>query len=201
MRFTLLVLLTVSLLGCGESASPSSTSSPAAGSTPGLSGADGKDGAQGPQGVPGPQGPAGAQGPKGDPGPVGPQGPTGAQGDSVTGPAGSTGPTGPQGPAGAQGPAGPAGAGISLDKVYTVQGNIATANVVGEAYSKALCNAGDMVLGGGCRFTGNAAGTQSGVRVYDLGSFKDASGQWGYGCSGTNVSATHVIADAVCLDL
>lgn len=201
MRFTLLVLLTVSLLGCGESASPSSTSLPGADGTPGVAGADGKDGAEGPQGVPGPQGPAGIQGPKGDPGPAGQQGPAGAQGDSVTGPAGPQGLMGPQGPAGAQGPAGPAGPGISLDKVYTVQGNSATANAVGEAYSKALCNAGDMVLGGGCRFTGNAAGSQANVKVYDFGSFKDASGQWGYGCSGTNVSGNLVIADAVCLDL
>jgi hypothetical protein len=93
------------------------------------------------------------------------------------------------------------GAGISLAKVYTVDGTQAGPDAVGMAYSEALCQPGDVVLTGGCKFTGNAAGNNSNVKVYNFGAFKNAAGTWGYSCTGTNVSATYVIADAVCLDL
>jgi hypothetical protein len=91
----LLLLASITLVGCGEPGPP------------GPTGPLGPAGPQGEQGDPGPRGPAGR---KGDQGPTGgeqgPQGPSGERG-----PAGEPGAVGAQGPAGPQGPAGRSGGG------------------------------------------------------------------------------------------
>jgi hypothetical protein len=82
-------------------------------------------------GIPGPQG---EQGPPGEQGPRGSTGPQGEEG--ARGPQGVPGGQGPQGP---QGPTGPA----FVPRVYTEQGDTGTDS------SLAVCDDGDLVLGGG----------------------------------------------------
>ena len=65
----LIVLVCLSLAGCGRSPGPKGD--------PGPQGPAGPQGAQGIQGVPGPQGQQGAQGPQGPQGPKGEAGPVG----------------------------------------------------------------------------------------------------------------------------
>lgn len=208
-RFLVVVLVTLLLVGCGESNEPTSTTTTTTGAA-GQPGARGTTGEQGPPGPSGPMGPAGSQGPRGEQGaqgPSGPAGPAGAKGDpgaqgpqGAQGAVGPAGAQGPQGSAGAQGAQGPAGAGMALNKVYTVQGNPVGPDGVGTGYAEVFCQAGDMAIGGGCRFTGNAAGSTTTVKVYDFGMLQK-NGLWGYSCTGTNVTSNQVVADVVCVDL
>jgi hypothetical protein len=118
-------------------------------------GIKGDIGVQGMQGVPGNDGAPGAEGPMG---PAGPQGIPGATG--ATGPAGSSGApgaVGPQGPAGPAGVQGPAGATGSIDptaiyvKSSTTQDPIVDPqNVKPNMFVSQQCDAGDVLLSGGC---------------------------------------------------
>ena len=82
----------------------------------------------------------GVPGPQGEQGPPGEQGPRGS-----TGPQGVEGPRGPQGVPGGQGPQGPPGptGPAFVPRVYTVEGDTGTDS------STAICDDGDIVLGGG----------------------------------------------------
>lgn len=90
----------------------------------------------------GPQGPQGWQGPMGPQGPQGASGPQGVQGER-----GFTGPQGPQGASGPQGPQGAPGAGLSR----VVQRSATAQFATGANYADALavCNPGEILLGGG----------------------------------------------------
>jgi hypothetical protein len=92
------------------------------------------DNRTGTQGPPGPAGPQGPQGPPGANGTAGHQGPQGIQGI--------------QGPNGTQGPAGPNQINQSL--VYFERGNFSTTSndPLAEASSEALCDTGDVAIGG-----------------------------------------------------
>ncbi len=98
--------------------------------------------------------PQAAEGPQGPAGPVGPQGMPGSDGaDGAMGPAGPTGPTGPAGPAGPAGPTGPVGPQGPAGPVSTY---FRTASVIvangSSAIVSAVCDAGDLVTGGGFSF-------------------------------------------------
>ncbi len=107
---------------------------------PGLPGPQGEQGIQGDTGAEGAQGIQGEQGPKGDTGATGPQGEQGIQGEK--------GDTGPAGPAGGEGRDGKDG---GLNGVYTANGSFSGKT------GTALCDDGDIVLGGGF-VTGSAVG-------------------------------------------
>lgn len=207
MKTTLLVtVLSVLLFACSADPQPGATG---AAGTQGQSGGLGPMGPAGPQGPVGPKGEPGTSAAKGDPGPTGPQGlqgPAGPQGDAGVagpqGPAGPTGLTGPQGPQGIQGlkgDPGAAGTTISLANVYSTQSQPVAPDATGSATATVYCNAGDLLVSGGCRFTGNAAGATTNVKVYDFGPVKNAGGQLGYSCTGTNDTMHAVYADVMCL--
>ena len=115
-------------------------------SVPGPQGPQGVVGAEGPQGPVGPEGAAGVAGPQGEKGATGS---AGAQGPA--GPQGATGAPGGQGAQGAVGPQGPAGA-ISGSALYPVTQLAAfDTTFSGDTINvDALCNAGDVVISGGC---------------------------------------------------
>lgn len=192
-------LVSVLLLGCGESSSPSDSSASKTASAQGAdgtSGRDGRDGVQGPKGDLGPQGPVGPQGLQGDPGP---QGPKGEQGDQ--GPIGPQGPAGPQGPQGIQGVMGPKGlqgeSGVSLtsDRVYSVAGQSPVSYNYSTVVASAFCNPGDILLTGGCNL-GNVDGT----RLIEFGpDFNAQTNKRYYACTITAYNAS-VVAKALCLN-
>ncbi|MFJ9552160.1 collagen-like domain-containing protein [Streptomyces erythrochromogenes] len=136
--------------GAAGAAGPAGAQGPAgAAGAQGPAGAAGADGAQGPAGPAGAQGPAGADGEDGAAGPAGAQGPAGPAGaQGPAGAAGADGAQGPAGPAGAQGPAGPAGAQGAVD-TYVRTGNQASVLIALPATSTAVCDPGDVALGGG----------------------------------------------------
>lgn len=132
----------------------------------------------------GPQGPPGPQGPKGDTGAVGPQGPAGAQGPA--------GPQGAQGPPGPQGPAGPG-------NTYTVEQfqNL----VVGQTVTlTAICNAGDVVIGGYTRAQGvtGLSGDQRFAQIAPIGPAPAAQG-WRTTATGQTDAPDFLDVFAVCL--
>jgi hypothetical protein len=168
------VLLSLAVIGCGNDGADSSL--PSMNSTGGSSGlvpqgVGGSDAAAcvcpagevGPAGPAGPTGPVGPTGPQGPSGPNGPSGPAGAAGPAgergadgtpgaqgTPGPAGATGLQGPAGVAGPQGEPGPAGA-VDLTKVYQVQDERDPTTTAIFVNRVAMCDEGDIVLGGGCR--------------------------------------------------
>ena len=111
----------------------------------GPAGPTGPAGAIGPQGPAGPQGKAGKTGKKG---PQGPQGPAGPKGDR--GPEGDRGFSGPQGEPGPRGPQGPKG---NPGEPGTLQTYAVTQTETGPGggllVAEAMCDAGDVVTGGG----------------------------------------------------
>jgi hypothetical protein len=147
------------------------------------------------------EGVQGAQGATGATGPTGAAGPTGATG--ATGPAGSTGvtgATGPQGPTGPSGATGPAGPG----NTYTVINN-KFPNVGETTTATALCNGGDVVIGGWteARAIGNVTGD---TRLAEIrtGLGSGATSQ-GWTATGTGISEQlfnpALLVHAVCLHL
>lgn len=201
MRSIPVVLLTIALLGCGESSSPDASSKTA--SAQGADGKNGEDGKTGATGAQGPQGPAGPQGPKGDKGEPGALGGVGPKGDP--GLEGAPGPQGPQGIPGVQGiPGGPGAPGalgpkgdtgtISAAHLYRVQGPTGTIANGMAGVSRALCDVGDVALSGGCSYTGSSQ------RPYEFGVFllEDVQ-RWGYYCSNLGTSGA-VSAWAICLE-
>lgn len=187
------VLVSVLLLGCGESTSPSDSSASrtvSAQGADGVSGRNGKDGAQGPRGEPGlqgPAGPAGPQGPEGDPGEQGPAGPWG--------PAGAPGLQGPPGQVGPQGPKGDPGVGVALNKVYYVTGPTQFSGGINGTYpsSGARCDAGDIILSGHCVVSGSSS-------ILKIGAAPTPAGDWAWECQAWASNGT-VQAYAVCLDI
>jgi hypothetical protein len=148
----------------GPAGPPGEDGAPGPAGPPGPPGEDGAPGPAGPAGPPGETGPAGPAGPRGEQGPAGPAGPPGE--DGAPGPAGPAGPAGPPGPIGAQGPAGPAGppGETGLQGPPGPQGprgvlgfyqKVVTSPPVAEsqlAVVEAVCNDGDVAVGGGHEF-------------------------------------------------
>jgi hypothetical protein len=125
-------------------------------SVAGPQGPMGPQGAQGPAGAIGAAGAEGPQGPVGLTGAVGPQGPVGPAG--ANGSNGAPGAQGPQGAAGGQGPKGDTGT-IDGSSIYVVSATtgvpVADPTVPGGSKLgiNAACNAGDILLSGGCNLT------------------------------------------------
>lgn len=149
---------------------------------PGPMGLQGMPGLQGPQGVQGPVGPAGPPGPQGEPGSLGLQGATGAQGPA--------GPQGSQGPEGPQGPVGPSGASGSVT-TYVV---VVTSDGSGDGET-ALCEAGDVAIGGG----GGTSTQQAGGYIYRSAPTATQDG-WYVAMNG-GASLTGFSVYAICRDL
>jgi hypothetical protein len=167
----------------------------------GVDGLDGADGAMGPQG---PQGPQGEMGPAGPQGPQGSQGATGSSGlTGATGAPGAQGPAGPQGPQGApgvQGPKGDTGTVAGAD-IYTASQTtqVATTDPVSGTpilAVSAACNAGDVLLSGGCGLVKIDSGT-SGTLTVSLPN--TIASQWT--CSSTKLGSgtLQLTARVVCL--
>lgn len=160
-------------IGCaGESGTPGGHGSEGEDGTPGAQGPKGETGPAGKNGVNGAQGPAGLDGEPGPQGEAGPQGLAGAQGEKgatgATGTAGPQGPTGlagavgPQGPQGVAGPAGATGPSgtISAASLYTKQTVAQTLPRSTTTTLIASCDAGDIVLSGGCGFGWSSGSTR-----------------------------------------
>ncbi len=207
MRIVLSVVLSALLLACGENASPTSTPSSSSQGV-GESGRDGADGAQGaagamgPQGIQGPQGPMGLQGPKGEPGTSAAKGDKGDQGEpgavGPMGPSGLPGPQGLQGIPGPQGPKGDSGVSITPNRLYKVETQPVTSFNANFTTAEAACEAGDVVLSGGCYYGGTTYTTMSfGPKEYP------AHNAWGYQCTirGASGQQNTVTAFALCLDV
>ena len=210
MRTVLFVVLSALLLACGEGASPSPVSTPSSSSQgvaesgrDGVAGAPGAPGPQGPMGPAGPQGAQGAQGPKGEPGTSAAKGDKGDPGEpgasGPQGPAGLQGPMGLQGIQGIPGPQGPKGdSGVSIapSRLYKMDAPAATSTNAGNTTSEAACDAGDVVLSGGCNYAG---------LTYTLVSFGPKQyatpNTWGYQCTirGQSGQQNTVSAFALCL--
>jgi hypothetical protein len=156
----------------------------------GLVGPQGPQGPQGDRGADGERGPvglAGAKGDKGDAGAVGPQGvqgPIGPQGEP--GAPGPQGIAGPQGTQGLRGPAGPSAVTGFCRHIYstgTYGGSQGGQNAV------ALCDVGEIPVGGGGGCGGNAQWIQ-------LSSITNVGGRlgWHVACSWDATRATHSVA-------
>lgn len=148
-------------MSCECSAATSSDGSMSSTGTDGLNGVDGAKGATGAVGPQGPQGEPGAVGPQGEAGPQGPTGASGTQGPQ--GPQGVPGPAGAQGTQGPMGPQGPAGL-LDASHIYVVEDFVPPASTSVSLTAAATCEAGDILLSGGCiygdstgalRLTGN----------------------------------------------
>lgn len=206
---TIGLALVLVLVGCGqdevaafEGASSCSCVDGALGSqgSKGDQGEVGPTGEQGPKGDQGEAGPTGPAGWKGDPGEAGPQGPQGQQGiqgvQGQQGVMGATGPQGQQGPTGPKGSTGDPGAPLAVADTYveveTVQ---ATQNDMTAV--EAICDPGDVVLGGSCEWSTIAAV----FNVWVLGNHPIATaGTQGWHCKGYNMNAApmNLRANAIC---
>lgn len=115
------------------------------------------------EGIPGPQGPIG---PIGATGAEGPQGTLGPQG--VAGTNGAQGPQGPQGPQGAVGPQGPAGGGGTLGQLVVIARPGAEVPLTTIADAIAICNIGEVLVGGGYAVSGGQVDVTS-MRIVFIG--------------------------------
>ena len=123
----------------------------------GGAGPPGPEGPVGPEGPRGPEGPSGPEGPQGEDGPVGPDGSRGP--DGPPGPIGPMGPMGMQGPQGPQGPDGPEGPTGFVD-FYTRTVQVMAALTTPILSAVAMCDAGDIPVGGGVGLNQVSALTQ-----------------------------------------
>lgn len=218
MRRQFVAAVVVAVVGCGgDETQPFGPSGECAcTSTPGPAGADGKQGPQGPAGVPGTpgvKGPAGDPGAPGLPGAEGPAGPVGAAGPpgapGAAGPAGIQGPPGVNGTPGAPGAPGPKGAdgppgpGATQADYYAVHTDYALP-MAGEFGGYALCQPGDVPVGGGCEQTGPlAAGIAHVFKSHPLTDplaepWNIPAGTWGWRCGWYATAATVVRVHVLC---
>lgn len=185
------------------------TSAVVANGSDGAPGADGLSiiGPMGPAGadstVPGPAGPQGERGLTGATGPAGADstvpGPTGPQGER--GLTGATGPTGPSGAdstvPGPQGPQGEPGLGFDTATLYKVEVE-GSPTEAGIFMQEVTCNAGDMVLHGGCWVFHPGVDTnrlQSTRPLFDV----TVGYTIGWHCQASMSSAAVLIAYAICV--
>lgn len=179
---------------------------------PGTRGDQGEQGPQGPIGPIGPEGPqgetgaTGSTGPRGETGETGPQGPPGVNGtdgekgpqgeqgiQGATGPMGNTGHQGSQGPPGEIGPQGPAGP-STPSSVYTATGT-GQIDENGNGVAIAICDTGDVVVGGGFEARAGLDNIQS------LLSRQGGDGSWSVAISYEDDPDGFIDAYARCLDV
>lgn len=158
----------------------------------GPAGATGANGATGPQGLQGPKGETGAVGLQGPQGATGPQGPQGA--------VGAPGAAGTQGPIGAAGPKGDTGTIDGADIYVTLTTGTTAVTEPGTGIVRlgatASCNAGDILLSGGCAIQQFSLTTTGFLQTNS----PSGDGQsWTCSSSKSGTSTLQIIARAVCL--